>query len=159
MTRIFLQVWKQHTFTLIANITKHLIVKKDNYSNNIRLRFICRWTTILCDTNITIISKTADLQLPRTHYKRHSNCSHNLLPLWDSRTHRMLSFFQEDNPQRTATSLISSTFSLYSQSTEQKDVNRDTEFNPSWLFLCGTLTAFGLNEIEISAPARVEGLK
>jgi hypothetical protein len=72
-------------------------------------------------------------------------------------THRAIHFFQEVNPYRTATLLISSTFSLYSQSAEQKNEVRDTEFNPSELFLYGTLTAFRLYEIEIIASGRDEG--
>jgi len=71
----------------------------------------------------------------------------------------VLYFFHEVNPYRTATSLISSTFSLYSQSAEQKNEVGDTEFNPSELFLYGTLKAFGFYEIEISAPGRGEGLR
>jgi len=69
----------------------------------------------------------------------------------------VLHSFREVNPYRTATSLISSTFSLYSQSAEQKNEVRDTEFNPSELFLYGTLTAFGFYEIEIIVSGRDEG--
>jgi len=69
----------------------------------------------------------------------------------------VLYFFHEVTPYRTATSLVSSTFSLYSQSVEQKNEVGDTEFNLSELFLYGTLTDFGFYEIEITPREEARG--
>jgi hypothetical protein len=104
------------------------------------------YSILICDTENVVIINTAFRHLlpkfpspPLFHQTTHSAFFER-----QQVTSRSLPYFlHEDNPYRTATSLISSTFSLYIQSAERKNEDGVTEFNPSELFLYGTLTAFG----------------